>query len=92
LIVRALKGLEDVIQLIEVDDLEEGKGWKFTGTTGPDQDPLYGYKYLRQLYEKASSDFTGRVTVPVLWDKTTGIEQPLLLNVSLTYSRNYCEQ
>jgi putative glutathione S-transferase len=70
--VRALKGLEEVIQLIEVDGMEEGKGWKYTGVTGPNADPLYGYKYLRQLYEKASSEYTGRITVPVLWDTKSG--------------------
>jgi putative glutathione S-transferase len=70
--VRALKSLEDHIQLIEVDGMEEGKGWVFTGKTGHDKDPLYGFKYLRELYMKANPQYKGRITVPVLWDKTKG--------------------
>jgi glutathionyl-hydroquinone reductase len=70
--VRALKGLEDIIQLVEVDGMEEGKGWVFTGQTGPDRDPLYGFKYLRELYMKANPQYQGRITVPVLWDKKKG--------------------
>jgi len=69
IIVRALKGLEDVIDLIEADGYTEGKGWTFTGQSGPDKDPLYGFKYLRQLYEKAAPGYSGKITVPVLWDK-----------------------
>ena len=72
IITRALKGLEDVIQLIEVDDMVEGIGWVFSGRTGPDKDPLYGFKSLRQLYEKADKNYSGRITVPVLWDKKKG--------------------
>ncbi|KAF2086923.1 glutathione transferase [Saccharata proteae CBS 121410] len=70
-LVRCLKGLEDVIQLIEVDSMDPrpGKGWYFSGTTGPEQDPLYGGKYLRDLYERADPGYEGRVTVPTLWDK-----------------------
>jgi glutathionyl-hydroquinone reductase len=73
IIVRALKGLDNIIQLVEVDGMEEGKGWVFTGTTGPDKDPLYGVKYLRELYMKANPEYQGRITVPVLWDKKKGI-------------------
>ena len=69
---RALKGLEDHIQLIEVDGMEEGKGWVFTGKTGPSEDPLYGFKYLRELYMNADAQYKGRITVPVLWDKKKG--------------------
>jgi putative glutathione S-transferase len=72
IIVRALKGLEDVIELIEVDGMTEGKGWTFTGQSGPEKDPLYGFTYLRQLYEKVEPDYEGKVTVPVLWDKKKG--------------------
>lgn len=72
IITRGLKGLEDVVPLIEVDGMTEGKGWTFTGKTGPEKDPLYGGKYLRDLYEKANPSYTGRVTVPVLWDKKHG--------------------
>jgi glutathionyl-hydroquinone reductase len=73
ILTRGLKKLEDIIQLIEVDGMTEGKGWTFTGQTGPDKDPLYGGKYLRDLYEKASPAYEGRITVPVLWDKKKGL-------------------
>lgn len=72
IITRILKGLEDIIDLVEVDGKEEGKGWKFTGTTGPNRDPLYGFQYMRQLYGKADSAYKGSITVPVLWDKKKG--------------------
>lgn len=80
IITRGLKGLEDIVQLVEVDDLEEGKGWMFSGKTGPDKDPLYGGKYLRDLYEKANPGYSGRVTVPVLWDKKRGLRDATVLS------------
>jgi len=47
-------------------------GWYFSGEGGSlPADPLYGFKLLRDLYEKADPAFSGRVTVPVLWDKKT---------------------
>jgi glutathionyl-hydroquinone reductase len=74
IIVRALKGLDEVIQLVEADDMEQPKGWVFSGKTGPGQDPLYGFKYVRQFYEKANPKYEGRITVPMLWDKKKGEE------------------
>ncbi|KAF5010094.1 hypothetical protein FDECE_3736 [Fusarium decemcellulare] len=72
-IVRSLKRLEDLIQLVEVDDIDPGpeKGWFFSGKFGPRQDPVTGAKFLRELYLRTDPAFTGRVTVPVLWDKKT---------------------
>lgn len=70
LIFRALKGLVPHIgvSVVHPDMLTEG--WElrddFPGATG---DPLFGAKYLRDIYLRAQSDMTGRVTVPVLWDK-----------------------
>ncbi|WP_138005093.1 glutathione S-transferase family protein [Halalkalirubrum salinum] len=70
LLVRALMGLEDAISVSVVDPWRGDDGWQFTpekeGTT---PDHLYGSDYLRELYVKADSNATGRVTVPVLWDK-----------------------
>lgn len=68
---RQLKGLESIIELIEVGDLIEGKGWTFNAPTGPTEDPRYGFKYLRELYDKADPGYDGRITVPVLWDTQT---------------------
>ncbi|KAJ9640113.1 hypothetical protein H2201_008628 [Coniosporium apollinis] len=68
-IVRSLKGLEDVIQLIVLDAFDPVKSWYFSGKLGPDEDPLYGVKYLRDLYMRVDPEYQGRVTVPTLWDK-----------------------
>jgi len=61
-----------MIQLIELDAMDPQKSWYFSGQRGPDRDPLYGGKYLRDLYEKVNPNFEGRVTVPMLWDKKKG--------------------
>jgi|SRR5690625_102288 len=69
LITRALMGLEDVFDYTAVDSLMLDDGWAFGGNG--DKDPLFGAKFLREIYTRAKSDYTGRVTVPVLWDKQT---------------------
>ncbi|KAI0169929.1 glutathione S-transferase [Hypoxylon sp. FL1284] len=70
LIVRALKHLEDVIDLYVLSPSMGEKGWFFDGAHGTlPKDPLYGFTYLRELYHKADPSFEGRFTVPVLWDK-----------------------
>ncbi|TKA64986.1 hypothetical protein B0A49_01180 [Cryomyces minteri] len=70
-IVRTLKGLDDIIQLIVLDAMDPAKSWYFSGDgeVGPKKDPLYGFKYLREFYEKVDPHYDGRVTVPMLWDK-----------------------
>lgn len=71
LMVRALKGLEDIIGLSVVDYYMGEKGWKFSTaeeTPGCIPDPLYQAQYIRELYFKANSNYDGRFTVPVLWD------------------------
>lgn len=69
-IVRSLKGLEDIIQLV-VCDFELGPdGWIFSGRNGSaKKDPLYGFTKMNQLYFKADPGYSGRYTIPVLWDK-----------------------
>ena len=73
-IVRSLKGLEDVIERVEVDAMDPGptKGWYFSGRYGPDKDPNTGAKYLRGIYLQSDPDYTGRTTVPTLFDKKAG--------------------
>jgi len=71
-IFRTLKGLEDHISLdIAHPDMMED-GWTFAtdleGTTG---DSLFGASFVRDIYTRADPKFTGRVTVPILWDKET---------------------
>jgi putative glutathione S-transferase len=69
LIVRALRGLEDAISVTAVDPKMGDDGWVFSKD---DPDPINGAKLLREIYVKADPHYTGRVTVPVLWDKQTG--------------------
>ncbi|MHC9234961.1 glutathione S-transferase family protein [Pseudooceanicola sp. 502str34] len=70
LIFRALKGLQDHVSVSVVHPEMLGEGWTFRtdfpGTTGDD---LFGLPYLRDIYLKADPKTSGRVTVPVLWDK-----------------------
>jgi putative glutathione S-transferase len=63
---RALKGLEDVISLSLVAPVRIDDGWEFSEEY---PDPLYDEPYLRDIYTRADPDYTGRVTVPVLWDR-----------------------
>ncbi len=68
LIARALKGLEDVIPVTIVNPTLTDQGWQFGGYAGADEDPLFGSTYMHELYTRADPEFTGRATVPVLWD------------------------
>ncbi|MBD3679934.1 MAG: glutathione S-transferase family protein [Rhodobacteraceae bacterium] len=73
LIFRALKGLEDHISVSAVHPDMLGDGWQFgTDFDGATGDDLHGSHFLRDVYVKADPEFTGRVTVPVLWDKARG--------------------
>lgn len=71
LIMRKLKGLEDAISLSVVDPILTDKGWGFSEAPGCIPDSVNHTQYLQDVYVKAKSDYTGRVTVPVLWDKQT---------------------
>ncbi len=70
-IMRKLKGLEDVITLSAVDPLMGEEGWAFSDDPGSIPDTVNGTQYLRDVYLKADPKYTGRVTVPILWDKET---------------------
>jgi putative glutathione S-transferase len=69
LIMRKLKGLEDAISVSVVDPYMGDGGWAFSGEY---PDHVNGASYLREVYAKADPRYTGRVTVPVLWDKREG--------------------
>lgn len=71
LIFRVLKGLEKMISVSVVHWYMGEQGWTFEPGEGVIQDPLFNAKYLHQIYTKADPKYTGRVTVPVLWDKDT---------------------
>ncbi len=68
LIIRALKGLEAAITVSKVEPLMLDEGW----TLAEGADPVNGARRMFEVYQKAKPDFTGRVTVPVLWDRKSG--------------------
>ena len=73
MIFRALKGLEDHIDISVVHPEMLSEGWEFrTDFDGATGDLQFGLDYLRQVYLKDTPDMSGRVTVPVLWDRQTG--------------------
>lgn len=72
LIFRALKGLEDMIAVSVVHPLMLDRGWTFEPGEGVVPDPVNGARYMHEVYTAAKPDYTGRVTVPVLWDRETG--------------------
>ena len=70
LIFRQLKGLADHISVSAVHPDMLNDGWTFeTDAHGATGDTLYGLPFARDIYTRAMPDFTGRVTVPILWDK-----------------------
>ena len=72
LIMRVLKGLEDAISLSITDWLMREDGITFRARDGVIPDPIHHAAFLHQVYTAAKPDYSGRVTVPVLWDKATG--------------------
>jgi len=70
LIVRKLKGLENVISVDVVDYHMGEKGWRFNpDCPGATADSINGFNYLRELYFFVNPEYSGRFTVPVLYDK-----------------------
>ena len=71
LIFRKLKGLEDHITVSAVHPDMLTKGWSFeTDDQGATGDDLFGFDFAHQIYTRADPNYSGRVTVPILWDKT----------------------
>ena len=73
LIFRKLKGLEAMISLSVVHWLMGDQGWTFEPGPGVVPDPVNGARYLYEVYTAANPNYTGRVSVPVLWDKAQGV-------------------
>jgi putative glutathione S-transferase len=69
LIARKLKGLEQVVSVSVVEPWLLDEGWHFGDYPGANRDTLNNAEWVHQLYTQADSTFTGRATVPVLWDK-----------------------
>jgi putative glutathione S-transferase len=72
-IVRHLRGLEDVLPMTVVDPIRDERGWRFTED---EPDPVNGYAFLHEAYVATDPDFEDRVTVPVLYD----IEERRIVN------------
>jgi putative glutathione S-transferase len=69
LIVRNLKVLDSVIGLSIADPVRDDRGWAFREGPGHVPDAAEHFEFLREAYRLTQPDFSGRVTVPVLWDK-----------------------
>ncbi|MGE8497546.1 MAG: glutathione S-transferase family protein [Pseudomonas sp.] len=69
LLLRQFKGLESLIDVSVVSWLMREDGWTFDTTTGSSGDALDGFEFLHQRYTADDTRYTGRVTVPLLWDK-----------------------
>ncbi|NJN38305.1 MAG: glutathione S-transferase family protein [Acaryochloridaceae cyanobacterium CSU_3_4] len=71
LIMRELKGLNNVISISIVDPIMSDQGWMFSEAPGAIPDSVNHAQSLQEIYLKANPKYTGRVTVPVLWDQQT---------------------
>ena len=69
LIFRKLKGLESMISLSVVNPIMKENGWTFEPGYKVHGDPIHGATYMHQVYTAAMPDYSGRVTVPAIWDK-----------------------
>jgi len=69
---RAVKGLERAVSLSAVDPYMGPNGWIFSDRPGCIPDTVNGASFLWEVYVKARPGYSGRVTVPVLWDRKTG--------------------
>ena len=72
LMARKLKGLEEVISVSVVEPWLSDEGWQFGDTPGATNDPVNHAQRMHQIYTLADPSYTGRATVPVLWDKKSG--------------------
>ena len=71
LIFRAIKGLENMISISGVNAIMRSNGWTFDDGYGVIPDNINHSKYLYEVYLKEDNTYSGRVTVPLLWDKKT---------------------
>lgn len=69
LIARKLKGLEQAISVSVVNPRLGDQGWAFGGYPGTEPDPINDAAFMHEIYTRADPHYTGRATVPVLWDK-----------------------
>ncbi len=71
MIVRKLMHLENAVGMTVVDPIRDERGWAFREGPGSSADPVNGFRFLSEAYVASDPAYSGRVTVPVLWDKRT---------------------
>jgi putative glutathione S-transferase len=71
IIVRKLLGLEDVIGMTVVDPVRDERGWAFREGSGHGPDTVCGFQFLSEAYLRTDPSYTGRYTVPCIWDRVT---------------------
>lgn len=71
IIVRKLLGLQDVISMSVVDPIRDERGWAFREGPGHGPDPVCSFAYLSEAYLRTDPSYTGRYTVPCIWDRQT---------------------
>lgn len=86
LIMRSIKGLEDMITVSVVNPIMLENGWTFEPYEGMIPDPIFHADYLYQVYTKVDPNYSGRVTVPVLFDKK---QQKIVNNESAEIMRMF---
>ncbi|WP_220719761.1 glutathione S-transferase family protein [Agarivorans litoreus] len=86
MIFRKLKGLEDMIDYSVVHWLMGENGWTFAPGEGVVSDPINSAEFLHQVYTAADANYSGRVTVPILWDKQ---QQTIVSNESADIIRMF---
>ncbi len=69
LIYRSILGLDEAVTVSVVHPVNIVQGWEFSGFPGATDDQINGKRYLHQIYTEVEPDYSGKVTVPVLWDK-----------------------
>ena len=69
LIAHRLKGLEQAVSVSVVEPILTAQGWRFGSYPGATSDTVNGATYMHELYTRADPHYTGRATVPVLWDR-----------------------
>jgi len=72
IIVRRLLGLESTISMSVVDPIRDERGWAFREGPGHGADPVSGFQFLSEAYLRTDPSFTGRYTVPCIWDRVSG--------------------
>jgi len=72
IIVRGLLGLEEVVSMSVVDPVRDERGWAFHEGPGHGPDPVCDFQFLSEAYLRTDPGYTGRYTVPCIWDRVTG--------------------